>query len=118
LDSKNNSDPAVDKPFPERRKYPRFILRIGLRLRGLKADGAAFEETVSTSVVSAGGFACNCLTYLVEGAPVDVLLLAKGSERLLGSAEVVRVKPTSPPWYDYSFAFVKPSNNWFLVREE
>jgi hypothetical protein len=115
LNSPNTRDPAVDKSSPERRKYPRFILRIGLRLKGTKGDGAAFEETVSTSVVSAGGFACTCLTYLAEGTVVDVFLLA--NERLLDSAKVLRVEPTSPPWYNYSFAFAKPSDNWFLVRE-
>jgi hypothetical protein len=104
------------KPFQERRKYERFILRVGLTLRGTKGDGSAFEETVSTSVVSAGGFACNCLTYLAEGTLVDVFLLAK-NEGPFGSAKVVRVEPTSPPWYNYSFALAKPTQNWFLVRE-
>jgi PilZ domain-containing protein len=115
LDLPNNPDPAVRKAPHERRKYPRFILRVALRLRGAKSDGTAFDETVSTSVVSAGGFACNCLTHLTEGSLAEVYLLA--SEQLLGSAKVVRVEPTSPPWYNYGFALTKPTLNWFLVPE-
>jgi hypothetical protein len=115
LNQSNTGDPVVDKSFTERRKYPRFVLRVGLRLRGTKGDGAAFEEAVSTSVVSAGGFACNCLTYLAEGTPVGVFLLS--DERLVGGATVVRVEQTSPPWHNYGFAFAKPTHNWFLVRE-
>lgn len=115
MDSKNQSDSAFDKPPQERRKYPRFILRVGLRLKGIKSDGTAFDETVSTSVVSAGGFACNCLAHLAEGTRVEVYLLA--SERHLGPAKAVRVEPTSPPWYNYSFALMNPRNNWFLVPE-
>lgn len=117
MNLKNKSAVAVDKPFTERRKYPRFILRIALRLKGKKADGAEFNETTATAVVSAGGFSCNCLTRLTEGASVDVFLLAKG-ELSLGSARVVRVEPTSPPWLNCSFAFDKPIRSWFLVREE
>jgi hypothetical protein len=115
LHSKDTSDTSVDKPPHERRKYPRFILRVGLRLRGIKNDGTAFEETVSTSVVSDGGFACNCLAYLAEGTPAEVYLLA--GERPLGSAKVVRVEASSPPWHSYGFAFSKPSHTWFLVPE-
>lgn len=77
--------PAVDPPSGERRKYPRFALCIALRLRGTKSDGAAFEETTSTEVVSAGGFGCKCLADLAKETPVDVFLLARGSEeRLIG----------------------------------
>jgi hypothetical protein len=85
-----------------------------LRLRGTTGNDA-FDETVSTAVVSAGGFSCNCLTYLPDGTPVDVFLLA--DERPLGSAKVVRVERVSDPWFNCSFAFARPSHNWFLVRE-
>jgi hypothetical protein len=117
LGSNAKSDPAVEKPFEERRKYLRFIVRVALRLRGTKGDGSEFNEATATAVVSAGGFSCNCLTHLAEGTVVDVSLLGK-DERLLGSARVVRVAPTSPPWFNYSFALAKPSYTWFLVREE
>jgi hypothetical protein len=113
LNQPNNADPT--KPFKERRKYPRFILRIGLRLRGTKADGGAFNENVVTAVVSDGGFSCNCLAHLPEGTVVESFLLA--NEHSLGSAKVVRVQPTGPPWYNYSFALEKPRRDWFLVPE-
>jgi hypothetical protein len=115
LISKNQSDAPPDRPPRERRKYPRFILRVALRLQGTKSDGAPFDETVSTSVVSAGGFACNCLTHLAEESRVEVYLLA--GERPLGTAKVVRVVTTSPPWYSYGFALTRPRDNWFLVPE-
>jgi hypothetical protein len=116
VDFKRKSALAVDKPFKERRKYPRFILRIALRLKGKKGDSVEFNETTATTAVGAGGFSCNCLTHLVEGALVDVFLLAKG-ELSLGTAKVVRVEATSPPWLTYSFVFDKPIHSWFLVRE-
>lgn len=117
LDPKSKSAIAVEKPLRDRRKYPRFILRVALRLRGTRNRGAEFNETTGTTVVSAGGFSCNCLTHLAEETLMDVFLLAKGGLSL-GSARVVRVEPTSPPWLNYSFAFDKPIHNWFLVREE
>jgi hypothetical protein len=110
------SDPASEKPFKERRKYPRFALRIAVKLRGIKGDGGAFEELTSTAVVSAGGFSCNSLVALAEGALVEVYLVAK-DERRLGSARIVRVESVSDPWFTYSVALEKPATNWFLVRE-
>jgi hypothetical protein len=110
------SEPNANRPFKEKRKYPRFVLRIGLRLRGTKDDGGAFNENVVTAVVSDGGFSCNCLACLAEGTVVEAFLLA--SEDLLGSARVVHVERTSPPWYNYSFALEKARRDWFLVREQ
>jgi hypothetical protein len=108
-------EPAVEA-FRERRKYERFILRVGLRLRGTKVDGNKLDETVATSVVSAGGFACNCLTFLTEGTLVEVFLLAK-NEQSLGSARVVRAERISDLWFNCSFALEEPRHDWFLIRE-
>lgn len=87
-----------------------------MKLHGTKSDGSAFEELTSTAVVSAGGFSCNSLVALAEGALVDVYLVAK-EERRLGSARIVRVERISDPWFTYSVALEKPETNWFLVRE-
>jgi hypothetical protein len=113
----NAADPPVRIPFKERRKYPRFILRVGLRLRGTKGDGIAFDEAVGTATVSSGGFSCTALTRLAEGAVADVFLIAK-NERPLGSAKVVRVERVSDPWSTYSFALTNPRTDWFLVPED
>jgi hypothetical protein len=110
------SDRTVKKPSEERRKYPRFALRVAVKLHGTKSDGSAFEELTSTAVVSAGGFSCNSLVALAEGATVDVYLVAK-DQRRLGSARIVRVERISDPWFTYSVALEKPETNWFLVRE-
>lgn len=93
------------------------MLRVGLRLRGTKANGSTFDETVSTAVVSKGGFSCNSLTWLTEGAVVDVFLIAK-NERPLGSAKVVHVERVSDPWFALSFALNVPRTDWFLIPED
>jgi hypothetical protein len=116
LNPPRTADRATKNPFDERRKYPRFALRIAVKLRGTKSDGSPFEELTSTAVVSAGGFSCNSLVALTEGALVDVYLVAK-EERRLGSARIVRVERISDPWFTYSVALEKPESNWFLVRE-
>lgn len=110
---------AVERPSRERRKHPRFTMRISLKIRGAKSDGTAFHETTSTEVVSAGGFSCRCVAELGSKAPVDVFLLARGNEeRLIGPAHVVRVDPSSSPWHSCSFAFLDAHIDWFLVPDE
>jgi PilZ domain len=112
-------EPAVPPTSGERRKHPRFAMCIPLRLRGAKGDGTPFHETTSTEVVSAGGFACRCIADFANGTPVDVFLLAMGShERLIGPAQVVRVKPSTSPWHSYAFAFQNAHADWFLVPDE
>jgi hypothetical protein len=47
---------------------------------------------------------------------VNVFLLSD-DRQLFGSAKVVRVQPTGPPWLNYSFALEKPRRDWFLIPE-
>jgi hypothetical protein len=51
----HTAEPLVDTSFRERRKYPSFILRVGLRRCGAKSKGSSSEETVSAAVVSSRG---------------------------------------------------------------
>jgi hypothetical protein len=80
---------------------------IGLRLRGAEPSGKAFEEITTTENVSTEGFMCNCMSSLVKGSIVEVILSSRG-EHYVGQARVVRKESSDAPWQRYGFQFVDP----------
>jgi hypothetical protein len=62
----------------EQGAHVRVRMRLGLRLRGTEPSGKAFEEIITTEKVSAEGFMCNCMSSLVKGSIVEVILSSRG----------------------------------------
>jgi len=81
----------------EQRAHVRVRLRLFLRLRGTEPSGKAFEEITTTENVSAEGFMCNCMSSLVKGSIVEVILSSRG-EHYVGQARVVRKETSGAPW--------------------
>lgn len=98
----------------ERRKQKRVQMRVVLKLRGADADGKAFDESVTTDNVSAGGFLAICTVSIVKGVPVEVYLIAGGQERYAGRARAVRRDSPGSPWQRYGFEFIEVSSDWVL----
>jgi DNA-binding response OmpR family regulator len=90
----------IESNRPEHRAQVRVRMRLALKLRGTDASGRKFEEMTTTENVSAGGFMCNCMSSLVKGLIVEVILSNEG-ERDLGRARVVRKESSGAPWQRY-----------------
>jgi hypothetical protein len=88
-------------------------MHIGLMLRGTDAAGKTIEELTTTENASAGGFLCNSIASLVQGAVVEVFL-SSGTERFVGKARVVRREAPGAPWQRYGFQFVENNSEWVL----
>ena len=97
----------------EQRAHVRVRLRLGLRLRGTEPSGKAFEEITTTENVSAEGFMCNCMSSLVKGSIVEVILSSRG-EHYVGQARVVRKESSGVPWQRYGFQFGEETLAWPL----
>ncbi|HWF40348.1 MAG TPA: response regulator [Candidatus Acidoferrales bacterium] len=89
----------------ERRADPRFQLRLMLKLRITKQDGASFEARGETENISKGGFLCTCTSCLEEGATVEVFLRGENDYNL-GNARVVRIVETGSASPRYGFQFI------------
>jgi response regulator RpfG family c-di-GMP phosphodiesterase len=98
---------------PERRAHVRVQMKVPLKLRGVDAGGASFEESTVTENVSAGGFLCTATKQLVKDAVVEVFLVSSG-ETLVGRAKAVRREGAAAPWPRYGFQFVDKPENWVL----
>lgn len=110
---KESLSEALQAPRSERRAHVRVRMQIGLRLRGRDAAGKTIEELTTTENASAGGFLCNCVASLVQGAVVEVFL-SSGTERFVGKAHVVRKEAPGAPWQRYGFQFVEKNSEWVL----
>jgi DNA-binding response OmpR family regulator len=97
----------------EQRAHVRVRMRLGLRLRGTEPSGKAFEEITTTENVSAEGFMCNCMSSLIKGSIVEVILSSRG-EHYVGQARVVRKESSGTPWRRYGFQFVEKTSAWPL----
>jgi DNA-binding response OmpR family regulator len=111
LQARLNRELKVDRP--DRRSEPRVRLRIMLKLRGLNADGIAFEFLTITENVGTRGFACGCTQKLAMNSVIDVFTVAQG-EKLAGKARVARVDWPNTPGQLYGFEFQVPPNDWIL----
>jgi len=110
---KESLSEALQTPRSERRAHVRVRMQIGLKLRGRDATGKTMEEMTTTENASAGGFLCNCVASLVQGAVVEVFL-SSGTERFVGKAYVVRKEAPGAPWQRYGFQFVEKNSEWVL----
>jgi DNA-binding response OmpR family regulator len=99
----------------ERRVEVRVRMRVELKLKGIDASGASFEDSVATENVSAAGFLSNCSKSLTKDTVVEVFLVV-GGERLVGKARVVRKEAAGAPWQRYGFQFVGETFEWVLHR--
>jgi DNA-binding response OmpR family regulator len=97
----------------EQRAHVRVRMRLALRLRGTEPSGKAFEEITTTENVSAEGFMCNCMSSLIKGSIVEVILSSRG-EHYVGQARVVRKESSGTPWRRYGFQFVEKTSAWPL----
>ena len=98
---------------PERRSETRVRMKLSLRLKGIDADGNAFEDLGETEDVSASGFLCTCTRKLAVGSVIEIFLLGS-KPRLAGKARVVRKDVSPGPWQRYGFHFdVKPAE-WLM----
>jgi DNA-binding response OmpR family regulator len=98
---------------PERRAHVRVQMKVPLKLRGVDAGGAPFEESTVTENVSAGGFLATATKQLIKDAMVEVFLVS-GSETFVGRAKAVRREGQAAPWPRYGFQFVDKPDNWVL----
>ena len=100
----------------EQRAHVRVRMRLALRLRGTEPSGKAFEEITTTENVSAEGFMCNCMSALIKGSIVEVILSSRG-EHYVGQARVVRKESSGAPWQRYGFQFVEKTLAWPLQEK-
>jgi DNA-binding response OmpR family regulator len=97
----------------ERRAHVRVRMRVALKLAGIDAAGNPFEEFTTTENVSAMGFLCNCAATLTKNTQLEVFL-AGGSERFVGTAQVMRKEVSSDSWQRYGFQFIEKTSEWVL----
>jgi CheY-like chemotaxis protein len=100
---------------PERRQDVRLKMRVGLRLKGVSADGEPYDELARTINVSPNGFLCSCARPLIKGMCFEVFLLGD-TEVYAGRARVVRREPGSAPWQDYGFQFEEKTSRWLIQQ--
>jgi len=59
---------------------------------------------------------CNCMSSLVKGLIVEVIL-SSGGEHDVGRARVVRKESSGAPWQRYGFQFVEKPPAWPLEEK-
>jgi putative two-component system response regulator len=99
----------------ERRNDVRIRMRLGLKLRGKKADGTPIEHLATTEDVSAQGFLGSCEQPLVKGMMFEVFLLGDTTRRV-GRACVVRKEASNAPWQRYGFRFEETTSDWVMQQ--
>ncbi|SRR5579872_232105 len=105
----------LEKGRPERRNEVRIRMRLGLKLRGVNADGAIVEHIATTEDVSAQGFLGSCERQLVKGSEFKVYLLGDAA-RYAGRARVVRKESGNGPWQRYGFQFDETTSEWVMQQ--
>lgn len=97
----------------ERRSEVRVRLSLPLRLRGMDAEGKAFETLTTTENVSLNAFLCACRNNLSVDSIVDVCLIVT-PEHLVGKARIVRSEWKDTEYPRYACRFVQKTGNWVL----
>lgn len=98
---------------PERRGEVRVRLRVPIKLSGKDANGKVFEEETVTENVAPSSFLCGCTAALNKDSVAQVYF-KRASERLVGSARVIRSEANDTPYPRYAFRFVEKSGAWVL----
>ncbi|MGH9712169.1 MAG: response regulator [Candidatus Acidiferrales bacterium] len=95
------------------RSEVRVQLAIPLRLRGTDLHGNRFDESAVTENVSLSGFLCRCAAELQKDAVVEVFI-ARGGNKLAGSARCVRWEKSEASSTQYGFRFTEKTSEWIL----
>jgi twitching motility two-component system response regulator PilH len=104
---------ALQEKKPERRRSPRVRMSIPIKLLGTDANGEPLEESTVTENASVGGFLCACSANLIKGTKVKVILSGE-TERVAGTAEVVRREAPNTPWQRYGFHLFDRTSEWIF----
>jgi len=107
-------DSAVREPRRERRSEPRIRLKAVLKIRGTGENGKEFELLTTTEDVSGGGFLCHCAIQLPPGSIVEVCLMSREGESLVGRAQLKHTRWPNMPWQTCGFCFVEKSGPWVI----
>lgn len=107
-------DRAMKSPQSERRREHRIRLKVILKLVGTGVSGKKFDLLTSTEDVSANGFLCKCTVDLEPGAIVEVFLLSRNSEVLVGRGAMRHVQWPGTAWQNCGFEFLEKNTSWVL----
>ena len=105
---------AINSPHNERRRDHRIRLKVILKLVGTSASGKRFDLLTSTEDVSANGFLCKCNVDLEPGGIVEVFLLSRSSEVLVGRASMRHTQWPGTAWQNCGFGFIEKNASWVL----
>lgn len=111
---KSSINNAINSPQNERRRDHRIRLKVILKLVGTSASGKRFDLLTSTEDVSSNGFLCKCSVDLEPGGVVEVFLLSRNSEVLVGRASMRHVQWPGTAWQNCGFGFVEKNASWVL----
>jgi len=91
----------------------RVRLRVHIKITGVDAHGADFQEKAYTENVSLSGFLCSCVTALRMNSEVEVYLMEPG-EQYVGKASAVRSESAAASSMRYGFRFLEKKGAWVL----
>jgi len=98
--------------YPEHREYPRAVLKLPLKLRGVDSMRESFPVTLVTRDVSSTGVYFLCPKPLAVGASIELEIvlvsrpLGRGNVVVASMAHVQRVEPAAMPnWYGIAASF-------------
>src|ERR1700753_2748151 len=105
---KSSINSAINSPQNERRRDHRIRLKVILKLVGTSASGKRFD------LLSTTGFLCKCSVCLEPGGIVEVFLLSRSSEVLVGRASMRHVQWPGTAWQNCGCGFVEKNASWVL----
>jgi len=82
----------------------RVRLRVHIKITGVDAHGADFQEQAYTENVSPSGFLCSCVTALRMDSLMEIYLM-EPQEQYVGQARAVRPESSVAPSTRYGFRF-------------
>jgi DNA-binding response OmpR family regulator len=105
---------SLTKSHAERRSEPRIRLKVILKIVGVTKDRKEFELLTATDDVSINGFQCRCAIPLEEETIVDVYLVSRNGESLVGQAQLRHVQWPGLAWQACGFRLVEKYGAWVL----
>lgn len=111
---KERLDALSHSPIRERRSEPRIRLKVILKLVGVSNNGKEFDLLTSTEDVSAHGFLCRCSIPIEKDSLVDVYLISRSKESLVGQAKLRHVQWPGLAWQTCGFELVEKHGTWVL----
>jgi DNA-binding response OmpR family regulator len=98
----------------ERRSEPRIRLKVILKLVGKSQSGKEFELLTATDDVSTNGFLCRCALPLEADAVVEVHLVSRSGETMVGRARLCHVQWPGHAWQACGFQIIEKVGAWVL----